>query len=429
MKRIIFALGVLIIGSAIVVRADTSSTTPVINTDASAAVTNLQTQIQQKQQQLRAVNDQLASTTVSLRQTQSQKTTLQQQIQIINGSLTTLNLGIQADTIKTQQLQLEQQVLQGDMQDIHNSIEVKVAAIASAMQELQRNDATNSNLLTFLLKRGTLADTVFAANSIIDLQGQLSADIGNLKSLNQEYDGKLHQNVDKQSQIVAQQQDLKDKKSLVQDQQQQKTILLATTKNQETLFQKQLKSLQQQQEEINTQIEAIDALLRTKIDPTTLPSLGTGVLGLPIAGSSRATLTQGYGATAFAQTEYVHHWHNGLDFAASLGTPILAAADGVVDAAANEDLYCPRGAYGKFITINHFNGLTTLYGHLSKQLVKAGDHVVRGQVIGYSGSTGAATGPHLHFTVFAQSTYYVSNSKLCGPLPQGGDLNPAGYLF
>ena len=83
---------------------------------------------------------------------------------------------------------------------------------------------------------------------------------------------------------------------------------------------------------------------------------------MPVQGDTQADITQGYGATAFAQTEYVHHWHNGLDFAASIGTPILAAEAGTVAAQGNEDLYCPRGAYGKFIVINHNNGLTTFTG-------------------------------------------------------------------
>lgn len=408
--------------------ADTASSTPQGNPNAMNAST-LQQQIQQKQLQLQAINQQLASTTVSLHETQSQRVTLQQQIKLLNGNISSLNLGIQADTIKTQQLQLEQQQLQGDIVDIRNSINLKEAAIASTLQELQRSDSTNGNILALLLRNGTLADTVFAANSLLNIQNQLSADISNLKDLNTQYDGKLTLNQTKQTQISAQQQDLQNKKSLVQDQQQQKNTLLATTKNQESLFQQQLKTLQQQQQEINSQIEAIDAVLRTKIDPSTLPALGAGVLTIPVQGDTQASITQGYGATDFARTEYVHHWHNGLDFAASIGTPILAADDGVVDEVANEDLYCPHGAYGKFITIDHSNGLTTLYGHLSRQLVSKGQHVTRGQIIGYSGATGDVTGPHLHFTVYAQSTYYIASSKSCGPLPQGGDLNPAGYLF
>jgi murein DD-endopeptidase MepM/ murein hydrolase activator NlpD len=66
---------------------------------------------------------------------------------------------------------------------------------------------------------------------------------------------------------------------------------------------------------------------------------------------------------------------------------------------------------------------------MSQQIVKAGDHVTRGQLIGYSGKTGYALGPHLHFTIFATPTFYMSPSKSCGPLPVGGDINPIPYLF
>lgn len=390
---------------------------------------NLQDQIKQKQQQLNAINEQLASTTASLQMTQSQRVSLQQQVKILNSNISSLNLNIQADSVQAQKLGLEQQQLQGDLVDIKASIDIKQGAIVSTLQELQRTDATNGNLLNVLLKNGTLADSVLAANAVANIQSQLTLDITNLKDLTTQYHGKLQLNNQKQTQIAEQQRDLQNKKSIVQDEQQQKNELLVTTKNLESVFQKQLKDLRAQQEEINSQIEAIDAVLRTKIDPSTLPALGTGVLLMPIVGDTRASVTQGYGATAFAQTEYVHHWHNGLDLAAAVGTPLFAAENGVIGAVANEDKYCPHGAYGKFITINHPNGLTTLYAHLSKQLVVAGQQVTRGQLIGYTGQTGAVTGPHLHFTVFAQSTYYVSNSKSCGPLPQGGDLNPAGYLF
>jgi len=399
------------------------------NASGTVITQSLQDQIKQKQQQLNAVNNQLASTTAVLRMTQSERISLQQQVKLLNGNISSLNLGIQADTIKTQQLQLEEQQIQGNLQDIKASIDVKQGAIRNTLQELQRNEATNGNLLAVLLRNGTLADSVFAANTVANLQGRLTQDIENLKTLTGEYNGKLQLNNTKQVQVAVQQQDLKNKKSIVVDQQQQKSDLLATTKNLESVFQKQLKDLQKEQDRINSEIEAIDAVLRTKIDPSTIPRLGPGVLAIPIAGDTEASITQAYGATAFARSEYVHHWHNGLDLAASIGTPVLAAESGIVDAAANEDRYCPHGAYGRFVTINHTNGLTTLYAHLSRQLVQAGEHVVRGQIIGYSGQSGAVTGPHLHFTVFAQSTYYVSNSRSCGPLPQGGDLNPAGYLF
>jgi murein DD-endopeptidase MepM/ murein hydrolase activator NlpD len=86
-------------------------------------------------------------------------------------------------------------------------------------------------------------------------------------------------------------------------------------------------------------------------------------------------------------------FHTGVDFIAAPGSPILSAAGGVVAAAEM------HSAYGNMVDINHDNGLTTRYAHLSKMLVKAGDIVLKGQHIGDLGSTGRATGPHLHFEV------------------------------
>ena len=391
--------------------------------------TDLQSQIQQKNQELTAINQALAAAKANLKSTENQKVTLQGQINGITGSINTLTLGIQADTVTAQQLQLQVQQLNSDQTDIAASIKLKESAIQAALQDMEKNDETNGNLLAVFLKNGTLADGVLEANTLVNLQSQLSTDIGSLKSLHDQYDQEIQAGTTKQQQIQTQQQDLQAKMSLVQDEKSQKQQLLAQTKDQESTFQKQLSTLQAEQQAINDQIEAIDSILRTKVNPSTLPALGAGVLAMPVQGDTQADITQGYGATAFAKSEYVHHWHNGLDFAASVGTPILAAEAGTVAAQGNEDLYCPHGAYGKFIVINHNNGLTTLYGHLSKILVTAGQAVTRGQLIAYSGRTGDVTGPHLHFTVFAQSTYYLTNSKSCGPLPQGGDLNPLGYLF
>jgi len=65
---------------------------------------------------------------------------------------------------------------------------------------------------------------------------------------------------------------------------------------------------------------------------------------------------------------------------------------------------------------------------LSLQKVKAGDTIERGGLLGYSGNTGYATGPHLHFSVFSSQTFKMGPSRICGLLPYGGDLNPLDYL-
>lgn len=90
------------------------------------------------------------------------------------------------------------------------------------------------------------------------------------------------------------------------------------------------------------------------------------------------------------------HGHNAVDLAAPLGTPVLASADGkvIVSRAAGYN-----GGYGLYVVISHENGTQTLYAHMSRNDVSAGQNIAQGQVIGAVGSTGKSTGPHLHFEI------------------------------
>ena len=110
-------------------------------------------------------------------------------------------------------------------------------------------------------------------------------------------------------------------------------------------------------------------------------SLQSGYYANPVPG---ALLTQG-----------IHGW-NAIDLGAARGTPIRAAADGTVIIARNGGW---NGGYGNYVVITHDNGTQTLYGHMTNAIVSPGQSVSAGQVIGYLGSTGESTGPHLHFEV------------------------------
>jgi murein DD-endopeptidase MepM/ murein hydrolase activator NlpD len=91
-------------------------------------------------------------------------------------------------------------------------------------------------------------------------------------------------------------------------------------------------------------------------------------------------------------------FHSGVDIGTSYGSPIIAPADGIVM------LTDTLGGYGKAIMIDHGNSITTRYGHLSGFAVTAGQHVHRGDVIGYVGESGRSTGPHLHYEVRINDT-------------------------
>ncbi len=101
-----------------------------------------------------------------------------------------------------------------------------------------------------------------------------------------------------------------------------------------------------------------------------------------------------------------YSFHNGVDLAVGQGTPIYASRSGYVSTA--EYNY----AYGYYVTINHMDGFSSLYGHMTHYVVSSGEYVSQGQVIGYVGSTGYSTGPHLHFTIYCN----------------GSTVNPMSYI-
>lgn len=95
------------------------------------------------------------------------------------------------------------------------------------------------------------------------------------------------------------------------------------------------------------------------------------------------------------KSQGIHGW-NGVDIAAPIGTPIFAAASGQVIISKN---YGWNGGYGNYIVIDHPNKTQTVYGHMVRNVSEQREYVVQGQIIGYVGSTGRSTGPHLHFEV------------------------------
>lgn len=118
-----------------------------------------------------------------------------------------------------------------------------------------------------------------------------------------------------------------------------------------------------------------------------------GLLRTPIDG---AKLTSRFGMRNHPILGY-SKMHKGVDFGAVTGTPIQAAGDGQVEMAG------ANGAYGNYVRLRHSSGYATAYAHMSRIAVKPGQRVRQGQVIGYVGSTGRSTGPHLHYEVLANN--------------------------
>lgn len=132
-------------------------------------------------------------------------------------------------------------------------------------------------------------------------------------------------------------------------------------------------------------------------------SSGGGSWGYPLP--YRATVTSAYGWRTHPITGK-QSFHNGVDLAAGSGTAIYAVRSGTVTTATYSSVY------GYYVTVNHGDGYSSLYAHMTDYVVSNGQYVEKGQLLGYVGSTGWSTGPHLHFTI-----YY-----------NGSTVNPMDYI-
>ena len=121
------------------------------------------------------------------------------------------------------------------------------------------------------------------------------------------------------------------------------------------------------------------------LDPLTRPAAAD-------PGGSREQVVRFVWPTHGLITQYFWQYHPGIDVAADVGTRESAAEGGQV-------VFAGWGSYGIYVEIDHGNGFHTIYGHMSAVLVKTGEVVTQGQLIGLMGATGRASGPHLHFEI------------------------------
>lgn len=399
---------------------------------------DLQQSIQSKGQELLEINSKIRATQSQISTLQGQGRTLKQVLAQLGYQIDQVNLGIKSSEINIDKLRLELQSLGYELGETNTEIDTKEATIAKILRQLQQRD--RDGLLVVLLQNDSLADGLFEVQALRDLQNNLSVDVARLTVLQGRLENNLVQTKDKKSDLEVENINLKSRKSILADQKSEKDRLLKETKNQESLYQQKLTQLESQQRAILDEITRIEAELRSKYKPSDLPSRKTAAFVWPVVladDGGKGKISQHFGETAYASRFYRGQAHNGMDIAAPIGTPVYAADDGKVVRVDHNGRYYQ---YGRYLLIDHGNGLSSLYAHLSDAVVGSGSNVTKGQLIGYVGTTGFVTGPHLHFGVYATPSggWQVSNSKTqpglvsvppaSGLVPIGVAVNPENYL-
>ncbi len=398
---------------------------------------DLQEQIEEKQKEVEKVNEEIAETEGQINQLQGQARTLQGAIGQIDTGIKQATLGIRSSEVNIEKLTLEIESLGYEVEEVGEEVRRKQSQVGELLRAVQRKD--KYGFLPSILGSGTLAEGLSEINALRALQYDISKEAVNLSGLQEQLKGTINVSSSKKSQLEVEVINLANRKIILDEQKGQKTELLTQTKNQEGTYQNLLTDLEQQQRALLDEISDIESQLSKNFDRSSVPTRQVGYLTWPVTSSGQKTgvITQNYGETAYSSRFYKGRPHNGMDIGGPTGTEVRAGAGGTVSRVDYNGLYYQ---YGRYILIDHGNGLSTLYAHLSGSTVKVGDRVEKGGLVGYVGSTGFATGPHLHFGLYATPSagWRTSTNREQGGLfsvppatglvPIGVTLNPAQYL-
>lgn len=381
-------------------------------------IDDLKQQIQQKEQDIQKLEEQAAAYRKELETAQSQKNTLKNQLSLIESRISKLKNDIFITTarIDTASLKIEEITL--DIGDKQNEIDKRKDSIAIMIQNIYEYD--QNSLIELALSEKNFSDFVNQVHYLESLQQNVQKDLTAFMDLKKQLEEQKTETEKQRNELYSLNNQLRSQKQIVDHEKQEKNYLLIQTKGQEKQYQSLLDDTLRKQAEIQQEIYELEDKLKLAYDPNSIPKSRSGVLFWPLGG----VLTQGYGYTAYSKRLYATGFHNGIDISSSYGEPIRAALRGTILAIGS----CGRYAYGKWIAVKHENGLTTLYAHLSGYgAFKVGDSVKTGDIIGYEGSTGYSTGPHLHFGVYVTETFRIE-SMWYGMLPIGAHLDPMKYL-
>ncbi|MBI2024262.1 peptidoglycan DD-metalloendopeptidase family protein [Candidatus Giovannonibacteria bacterium] len=390
-----------------------------------AKVDDLKSEIKKRADEIKFIEAEIASYQKQIDASESESRTLKNEITKLESVLKKLNLEIKLTEGKIHGAELNLEKLDIEISDKNISIEQRRESLGEIIKSINQSD--DVSFLEMILKSEKVSDFFFDVKSREELGRSINENLSALKLLKDELENKKAEESSIIISLAEFKNELSDKKMVQESNKGVKNVLLKETKNKEALYQKLLSERETKRKQILEEIMKIEDELKKMIDVPTLPDSRPGILSWPVL---NVKVTQGYGKTDFARNTdvYGQRSHNGIDLRAAVGTPIMAAEDGVVRGIGNADLYCPGGSYGKWVLVEHPNKLSTLYAHLSYIKVTNGQNIKRGEVIAYSGDTGYTTGPHLHFTVYDARTVYIKASRVCGLLPYGGYLNPLLYL-
>ncbi len=391
-----------------------------------ADITDLQSKISAREQELAALEKEIAGYQGELEKLGGEANTLKNAIAALDVTRRKMLAEITATESKIAAATLAIDALTENIGVQERRIGRGNAGLVKTLRALAAVDSASG--INLFLGDGGFSGAWLEADALALVQSRLAMRVREVKDLKTNLEENRAATDAKRRELQGLKTELADRKRIADGERAKQQSFLNQTKNKEANYQRILEDRVARRDAFEQELLEYELQLQFELDPSRLPTAGSGVLRWPL---DAVKITQYFGNTPFAKSgAYNGQGHNGVDFRAAVGTPVKSALSGIVRGVGDTDLTCAGASYGKWVLIEHGNGLTTLYAHFSLVRVVAGQSVATGEVIGYSGATGYATGPHLHFTVFATQGVQIAKrpSRVCGRDYTMPVANPSAYL-
>jgi murein DD-endopeptidase MepM/ murein hydrolase activator NlpD len=348
--------------------------------------------ITQKQQQLQGLNGSILATKGQIAQLLAQEKALQAQVAQLDAQLAAVQRQMDQETAKLVLLGQEVAAARLELAQKQAELDQHIADFGKRLRTMYKNGEQVSGLDLILSAANftDLLNRIFFFNDIVREDRRQLAELQKERAAIEAMKADLEAKQAQQAQLVRQIQQQKAQLQAVRDQRAASEAKIAAI---EAYFAQQLQQMEAQRATLQAQIAALAA--------ESFRARSSGRWKWPMDG----VITQGFGCTSYPFELYdpscpQKHFHSGIDIANNYGTPVHASDGGIVH---DYSMACTYGGglcgYGLYVVIVHAGGFISLYGHLSSYAVADGTQVNQDTVIGYEGSTGNSTGPHLHFEI------------------------------
>lgn len=356
-------------------------------------IEDINEEVNDKKQELVGLNQKVEQYKSAILGKKAESAELKDQMGLLDSKIARTQLSIDITKREIEGIELEIGSLGRRIAEKEEKIEREKVLLGVLMRKLY-GARFNRSEFEILFSHDSLSEFFDEIRALSDMQGGLNRAVAKLKGIHAQLEEEKEGRELKRQALSAKQRELFDEKQQLDDDRALKNAVLAETEFSELRYRYLLAELKYEQSQADAEIAYLEKVLRSKMDIADRLGGGETVLSWPIVPERGIS-------SGFHDPEYPYRHifeHSGIDIRAYQGTPIRAAASGIVARAKD-------GGYGySYIMLIHNNDISTVYGHVSGITAREDTFVERGEIIGYSGgmpgTSGAGrltTGPHLHF--------------------------------